>query len=312
MDHESGGLGKQGTVFPRMMALGQIDDTRLTRRVGAVMAKEVSSVGVDIMLAPVCDVNTHLDNPIIGARAFSRDSDTVAAHCLAFARGVMDEQVIPVLKHFPGHGATTIDSHLGLPVIDLSKHDLQTHHMAPFKRAFEHHIPMVMTAHIVVEALDKRAPATLSKQILTTYLREELKFKGLVVSDHLEMKAVLQDRSMAEVAFHAWLAGVDILMMDGNFSEVKQLHQLFKEALASGKIQMATIDQRLTRLIELKHQFNNKKTHQQLDLASNKTLRHPDHLNLSSKVIKESIQKIGKRKCVCFRAHLIWILKHIE
>ncbi len=204
------------TRWPAMAAHDRFaapDDEVLAAEVGQAMGEELRALGFDVDFAPVLDVHTNPDNPIIGDRAFGRDAETVARRALAFARGLDAAGVIACGKHFPGHGDTATDSHLELPRIDHDWARLEAVELLPFRRAAQAGLPMIMTAHVVFAALDAARPATLSEHVMTGLLRERLGFRGVIVSDDLDMRAIagLMGADVAAVA--AVRAGCDVLLL---------------------------------------------------------------------------------------------------
>ena len=175
----------RGSSFPGNLALGVVDDPTLTAEVAAAIAGRLARCGVNMNLAPVADVNTNPDNPVIGVRSFGADPELVARHVAAFVEGTQRQGVAACAKHFPGHGDTAVDSHEDLPVVGG---DLEAA-LLPFRAAIAAGVRAVMTAHLVVPTLDE-VPATLSSRILRRLLRDELGFDGLVLTDALEMRAI--------------------------------------------------------------------------------------------------------------------------
>src|SRR5271157_4693058 len=205
------------TVFPHAMAFGAAGDPAFSRFEGEVTAREARALGVHWVYYPVADVNNNPDNPIINIRSFGENPGDVAAHVKAFIEGAHSDKrnlVLATAKHFPGHGDTAVDSHLNLPSINADKERLERVELAPFRAAIEAGVDSIMTAHIAVPALaPPDLPATLSPAILTGLLRTELGFKGLVVTDALEMGGIAKGFSGAEAAVRALEAGADALLM---------------------------------------------------------------------------------------------------
>ena len=208
-----------GSSYPGNAALGVVDDIALTERVAASIGAELADVGVNLDFAPVADVNTNPDNPVIGIRAFGADGDLVARHVAASVRGLQGTGVAACAKHFPGHGDTSEDSHLALPVVG----SLDEVALVPFRAAIDAGVLSMMTAHIVVRSVGD-TPATMSRELLTDLLRDELGFTGLVVTDALEMKAISATVGVEEGAVRAIAAGADALCLG---------HDLFDDAVVS-------------------------------------------------------------------------------
>ncbi|HSE69589.1 MAG TPA: glycoside hydrolase family 3 N-terminal domain-containing protein [Nocardioidaceae bacterium] len=198
-----------GSSWPGHAALGALDDTDATRAVAAGIGALVRGAGVDLALAPVVDVNSEPDNPVIGVRSFGAGPELVSRHGAAFVAGLQGAGVAACAKHFPGHGATRTDSHLALPVVDAPAEVFRSRDLAPFTAAVTAGVRCVMTAHVLVPALDDR-PAMMSP-VLLRMLREELGFTGVVVTDALDMRAVSHGVGRATGAVRALAAGADLL-----------------------------------------------------------------------------------------------------
>ena len=201
------------TPIPPMRKVGGESDPSWTRAVSAMMARELGAVGVNLNFAPVMDVDTNPDNPVIGDRSFSQDPREVAEHGRAFVAGHRETGVLPCAKHFPGHGDTQTDSHLALPRLPHELARLESTELLPFTELFPDDPPLVMTAHILFEALDPEHPATLSKIILRDLLRGQLSYQGLVISDCLEMQAVSHRYAIEEMIELGLRAGIDIFLI---------------------------------------------------------------------------------------------------
>ncbi|TFJ92467.1 glycoside hydrolase family 3 protein [Lentibacillus salicampi] len=238
-----------GTVFPGNMALGATRSEEYAAASAGILGEELSSLGINMNYAPVADVNINPANPVIGVRSFGENPDLVSRLTVAQVNAYKQQNVLATAKHFPGHGDTAVDSHYGLPIIN---HDLETLHevdLKPFKAAIEAGIDSIMTAHIVVPALDDSGlPATLSKPILTDLLREEMGFDGLIITDSLGMSGanvVPEDR----VAVEAFKAGNDVLL---NPPDVELAHNSMMEAVENGEITEERIDESVYRILEAK------------------------------------------------------------
>jgi beta-N-acetylhexosaminidase len=198
--------------LPPMRALGQIDDPALTERAAFLLGSQLGALGFNFDFAPVLDVDSHPDSPVIGDRSFGADPARVARHGIAFARGLARAGLASCGKHFPGHGDTALDSHFALPRVSHARERLERVELAPF-RAAQAELSAIMTAHIVLDAVDAERPATLSPQVITGLLRGELGFDGIIVSDDLEMKAIADHYGVADAACEAVAAGCDLLLI---------------------------------------------------------------------------------------------------
>jgi beta-N-acetylhexosaminidase len=222
------------TEWPDMFSVGAQGDLAKTEQVGRALGDELASLGIGWDFAPVLDVHTNPENPVIGNRAFGTTPGEVAAQALAFWRGLRAAGLVGCGKHFPGHGDTRTDSHLDLPVVEHDLARLREVELAPFAAAAAAGIEAIMTAHVMFPALDETWPATLSPAILTGLLREELGFRGVIVSDDLGMKAVADRWSIEELAVRAVLAGADhLLVREPEARQVAAFEALLKEAEAS-------------------------------------------------------------------------------
>jgi beta-N-acetylhexosaminidase len=219
VDQEGGSVQRvraPGTQWPPMFALdghAAPDDERLAREVGRALGAELAALGFDIDFAPVLDVHTNPANPVIGERAFGTEPDAVARRALAVAAGLADSGMLACGKHFPGHGDTATDSHLELPRLDHGWDRLEAVELAPFRRAAAAAFPMLMTAHVVFAALDPDVPATLSRKAIDELLRHKLSYRGVIVSDDLDMRAIADHYGVGDAAVRAVRAGCDALLL---------------------------------------------------------------------------------------------------
>ena len=219
------------SVWPPMQRVGSLADEAFSSAVGAALGAELAPLGFNVDYAPVLDVHTNPDNPIIGDRAFGSRPAEAAAQALAFWRGLESAGVRGCGKHFPGHGDTATDSHLELPRVDHDEARLRAVELEPFRLAIEAGVPMLMTAHVVYPAIDAR-PATMSKRWLTTILRLELGFRGVVVSDDLDMKAVADRFPVEDTVVESLLAGCDSFLACRD-PEIQRRAETALEAAAS-------------------------------------------------------------------------------
>lgn len=217
IDEEGGDVTRldylRGSAYPGNLALGVVDDVDLTYRVAAAIAADLAANGVNYNLAPSVDVNSDAENPVIGVRSFGADPARVAAHGAAYIKGMQDAGIATSAKHFPGHGATRVDSHHALPVIDADLETFRRRELPPFVAAIEAGVTSIMTAHIVFKTLDAEQPGTLSRRILHGILREELGYEGVLITDALDMEAVAGAHGISGAAVRAFIAGADLLLL---------------------------------------------------------------------------------------------------
>ncbi len=237
VDQEGGqflGLGHETTPFAGNLALGAVDDTDLTRRVGRAIGREVRAAGVDVDYAPVCDLLTTPTNPGLGIRTFGDDPARVGQHVAAFTAGLAEAGAIGCAKHFPGKGDATVDSHHALPVLEHDADRLDEVELVPFRAAIEAGVGMVMTSHAAYPALtgDADLPGTLSPQLVTHLLRGDLGFAGVTVTDALDMKALGQGAAQVVDAIAALRAGADLLLMTAEPGQRERLVEGLGQAVA--------------------------------------------------------------------------------
>ncbi|MBE0656125.1 MAG: hypothetical protein IH602_00460 [Bryobacteraceae bacterium] len=241
------------TEFPHAMAFGAANDLALTRAWGAATAREARALGFHWVYAPVADVNNNPDNPIINIRSFGEDPAAVARHVRAFiegAHGDADSRVMITVKHFPGHGDTATDSHIGLGVVDAPRERLDRMELVPFRAAIDAGADSVMTAHLAVPALEsEKIPATVSPAILTALLRNQLGFNGIVTTDAMDMQGLTKQFPPGEAAVRSLLAGADILLIPENPD--KAIDGVV-EAVNSGRLSAKRLDESVLRVLKAK------------------------------------------------------------
>ena len=245
-------IGPPATQFPGSMALGAGRSADDARRAAVITGQELRAMGISMDFAPVCDVNVNPLNPVIGTRSFSSDPTLTATLASAQVEGYQGEGLVSAAaKHFPGHGDTATDSHVGFPVITHSKAEWARLDAPPFKAAIRAGIDMIMTAHLSMPALDDSGdPATLSKPVITGLLREELGYDGVVITDALRMEGVREKYSDGEVAVRALTAGADLLLMTPAIDEAIAA---IRAALDDGTISRRFLDEKIRRVLTVKY-----------------------------------------------------------
>ncbi|MGH7745259.1 MAG: glycoside hydrolase family 3 N-terminal domain-containing protein, partial [Candidatus Dormibacteria bacterium] len=249
----------EGTSFPTAMALAAAGNPKDAYTMGKITALEARAVGVQWIYAPVSDVNNNPDNPIINTRSFGEDPKKVAEYVTEFVRGVEENGGLATAKHFPGHGDTASDSHIDLPVIHADRQRIEHLELVPFRAAIAAGVDSIMTGHLSIPALepDPNIPATLSPNILTGLLRDELGYKGLVVTDAMDMGGITVRYAPGDAAVRAFAAGADALLMppvpDAAFDALK-------EAVKSGRISRERLDASVRRILEAKARLGLYKT----------------------------------------------------
>ncbi|MFE1439237.1 glycoside hydrolase family 3 protein [Streptomyces sp. NPDC058739] len=243
IDEEGGDVTRlevrTGSSFPGNNALGAVDDAELTREVAHELGRRLAACGVNFNWAPSADVNSNADNPVIGVRSFGADPGLVARHTAAYVQGLQSAGVAACTKHFPGHGDTNVDSHHALPRIDADPAVLAERELAPFRAAMAAGSRAVMSAHILVPALDAEYPATLSRRILTDLLRGELGYDGLIVTDGMEMQAISSTYGIERGSVLALAAGADAICVGGGLADdetVRRLRDALVGAVRAGEL----------------------------------------------------------------------------
>ena len=232
------------TEFPPPLALASLEDAAVVRWAGAVTAQEARAVGINWVFAPVGDLDVLADNPIVQTRAFGDDPNRVASLVRTWIEGCQDAGALACVKHFPGHGRTTVDSHIALPVVSDSAETLRDSDLLPFSIAVESGVASMMTAHVAYPALDPSGlPATISRPIMAE-LRERLGFDGLVVTDALIMDGALVGRRESDAAVEAVQAGVDLLLYP---NDARRVRDALEQAIASGALAPARLAEALRR-----------------------------------------------------------------
>ena len=239
------------TVFPRQMAVGAAGDETLAFEAARITAVESRAIGVHVNFSPIADVNNNARNPVINTRAFGEQPDAVGRMAAAYVRGLRAGGMLATLKHFPGHGDTDVDSHLGLPIINHPRERLDKIELAPFRQGLAAGADAVMVAHIELPALDKSefSPATLSRPIVTDLLRNEMKFNGLIYTDSMGMDAVSKRLSPGDAAVRAVQAGNDIVLHSPDDAAAVAG---IKAAVERGQISLAQIDESVRRVLRTK------------------------------------------------------------
>ncbi|NQY89110.1 MAG: glycoside hydrolase family 3 protein [Colwellia sp.] len=256
-------LTKETDLGPGNLALGMADDVKLTENMYQVFAEQMQAIGYNTLLSPCADVNSNPNNPIIGQRAFGEQPEHVAQHVAAAVRGINRTGNIACAKHFPGHGDTATDSHRSLPEVAKNITQLLSEDLPPFIAAIDNDVGIIMTAHINYPAIDAQYPATLSKKILTELLKEKLGFKGLIITDSMNMWAMRKNYSPSDAAILALKAGAHLIMLSEEHyeNETTPYKQIQQEtingvvaAVHSGELSLAQLDDILKHVLYFKYQ----------------------------------------------------------
>lgn len=265
--------------FPWAMTLGAIQDKNLIKEMAAKIAEDCKRMGINWDFAPVVDVNTNPENPIIGNRSFGSEVPNVVSSALAYSNGLQENTILAAIKHFPGHGDTDTDSHLDLPVVAHSLKRLETVELAPFKALMDKGIGGVMVAHLYIPALEKEKgiPASVSKSLITGLLKEKYGYKGLIITDALNMGAVAKRYKPGELDALAFEAGNDIMLFSDGVEEGKRLIQ---KAIDHGQVPQARVEESVKKILLTKYFLG----------LNNYEPRNPENINYD--LNNESHQKL--------------------
>jgi len=241
--------------FPTNQKVGDINQAQFSFEIGQLLGEQLKAFGFNLDFAPVMDVNSNPNNPIIGDRSFSSNPDIVSQLGIQTMKGLESQQVIPVIKHFPGHGDTSVDSHLELPKVSKSLDDLKQLELIPFKTAIDKGVDVVMVGHILLPKIDQQYPSSMSKEIITGILRNQLGFDGVVMTDDMTMKAITNHFNIGQAAVDSVKAGNDIILIAHEFSNVTSAIDALKAAVKNGEITEKQINDSVRRIIQLKQKY---------------------------------------------------------
>jgi len=269
IDQEGGRVSRlpsDFTIFPPAATVAQSGSTQLAYQAAAVTAKELRGVGINMNMAPVLDIHTNPANPIIGNRAFGTEPERVCRMGAATIAGLHDHRMLACGKHFPGHGDTSTDSHIELPVVHATRQRLEDIEFKPFRYAIEHGLQAMMTAHVHYPALDPTYPATLSSTILSGLLRQHYGFSGVILSDDLEMRAILDHAAVGDAAIRSLQAGADMLLICKSRMLATDTFEALRRAVTSHELNHTQVEASLARIHAVKQQFAY--PYQQIDLST--------------------------------------------
>ncbi len=257
VDEEGGRVSRLPDEFlkiPSNNVIGKLNNSSVSHQVGSIIGEELKSFGMNMDFAPVLDINSNPKNPIIGDRAFGIGPNLVSKLGVQTMKGLQSQNIIPVVKHFPGHGDTSTDSHVGLPRVNNDLKRLRSFELKPFARAIENGAEAVMVAHILLPKIDPDNPASFSKTIITDVLRSEMNYDGVVITDDFTMGAIVKNYNIGKAAVKSILAGSDIVLVCHDFEKQKAVISALKNAAQSGQLTMDRIDRSVTRILKLKQE----------------------------------------------------------
>lgn len=264
--------------LPSSGSLGRLGSEELSYEVGKILGYELKLFGFNMNFAPVLDINSNPQNPVIGERAFGSDKELVSKLGIQTMKGIQSQGIISVVKHFPGHGDTSVDSHVGLPRVDHGLERLREFELVPFAKAIESGADAVMVAHILFPQIDPENPSTLSKAIITDILKEEMGFEGVVITDDMTMGAIMENYSIGEAVVKSILAGSDLILVCHGHENGLQAITAIREAVEEGAISEDRIDESVYKILKLKKKYN----------LSDQPVEKPDIQKLN-KMIEETL-----------------------
>lgn len=271
------------TVWPPLKKLGDLDAPSVSFHFANKMAQELRSVGINLDFAPCVDIFTNESNTVIGDRSLSTDAEIVAKHASALVRGYIKGGVIACAKHFPGHGNTIVDSHEDLPVEDLDLARLESCELVPFKKTFKSRVEMVMTAHILFPKVDADWPVTLSEIFLKKILREQLRYKGLIITDDLDMKAMAKHYSREVIPVRSLQAGADLLLYCNEPDSPAKAIEDIRTGLAQGQLKGEDLQISLQRILSIKNEHLQNPDPMPFAEAI-KLIGQPEHLRIAAAI----------------------------
>jgi beta-N-acetylhexosaminidase len=248
-------LPKDFVAIPDNATVGRSGNAGLAREMGSLLAEELRIMGFNVDFAPVLDVNSNPNNPVIGNRSFGNNAKLVTKMGIAEMNGIRDGGIVAVVKHFPGHGDTSVDSHLDLPVVRKTTKQLQAMEWVPFRAAIDAKADAVMVAHILFPLIDDKAPSSFSKVIIGDQLRGSLGYDGVVITDDMTMGAIAKNYGIEDAAILSVKAGSDILLIAHGYDTEKKVYDKLLSSVKSGQIKESRIDESVHRILALKLKY---------------------------------------------------------
>ncbi|WP_338448354.1 beta-N-acetylhexosaminidase [Niallia oryzisoli] len=242
--------------FPPNSQIGQVNNPEFSYKVGTLLGRELKEFGLNLDFAPVLDINSNPNNPVIGDRSFGKNSEIVSNLGIQTMKGIQSQNVIPTIKHFPGHGDTSVDSHLELPIVNKSLKELQELELIPFERAIDQGADVVMVAHILLPELDQTNPSSMSKAVMTDLLRNQLRFNGVIITDDMTMGAITEHFDIGQAAVESVKAGSDIILVGHDYNNVVKIISSLKNAVQNGEISEQRLNESIERIIQLKRKYS--------------------------------------------------------
>jgi beta-N-acetylhexosaminidase len=291
-----------GTDFPRQMGIGASRDLGAAEHAAKINAIEAKAMGFNWNYSPLVDINTNPSNPVIGVRSFGEKTNLVSQMTVAQIKGYQQNGVLATAKHFPGHGDTSVDSHLGLAAVTYDRKTLEDIHLSPFKAAITEGVDSIMTAHVIINAIDSKLPATLSEKVLTGILRNQLGFDGIIVTDSMSMNAIDQHWGTGQAAVMAINAGADIVMATGSYKNKLETCNALYHALKSGTLSEKRVNESLHRILSAKLKFDLSHHRYVNPLLAKQIVNTPSHKEFAAEIARNSITLLKNEKVLPFNA----------
>ncbi|AOZ94820.1 glycoside hydrolase family 3 [Paenibacillus crassostreae] len=255
IDEEGGRVTRMPDEFlelPTNQVIGKKNDPVLSNKIGQILGRELLGFGLNMNFAPVLDIHSNPNNPVIGNRSFGDGAELVSALGIATMQGLQSQGVVPVVKHFPGHGDTSVDSHIGLPVIEHDLERLRKLELIPFQNAINEGADVVMIAHLLLPKVDADYPASFSKIVISDILRDELGFNGVIITDDMTMGAIAENYDLGQTSVQSVLAGTNIVLVGHDVQKVIAVIQALTDAVENGKISEDVLNNRVYAILKLK------------------------------------------------------------
>lgn len=278
-------LSQDCVNIPGAMALAATGDRENIYQAGKMTGHQLKALGINFNLAPVADINSNRDNPVIGVRSYGDNPALVAKDCVAMMKGLLDGEVMASAKHFPGHGDTNVDSHLGLPQVHKTLEEMEQCELLPFKALIEAGIPAITTSHIIFPALEERnLPATMSRKMITGLLKETLGFQGLVISDCMEMDAIQKYYGSMEGIKAAVKAGVDLIFVSHTMSIAKEAAEVLGQMYENQELSMKELEDSVKKIMYYKEKY----------VDHDERVKSADEMSENAHEITESFDRMSK------------------
>ena len=241
--------------FSSAREVGLKNDKDYAYNNGKSIGESLKVTGFNMNYAPVLDIFSNPKNTVIGDRAFGSDVETVSTMGIATMKGIEEEGIISVIKHFPGHGDTSVDSQYGLPIVYKTLEELENFELIPFKKAIKEGCKAIMVSHILLDKIDKQNPSSMSETVVTDILREQLGFDGVVITDDMEMGAITENFTVEDACVQSIIAGCDIVLIGSGNESIYNTIQAIKDSILNGKITEERINESVVRIIKLKNEY---------------------------------------------------------